>query len=332
MHMPCPGGATKALCKGLSLTKAFLSISPYLQSSLNFVIGDNSTLVYSCKNVRVTNGRQEVVQLILRKHVFNQSTSEAPLASILCSMRALFRGFFMDKLCDALGGNGHSIVLSVNAMELPLPNLSSADFGRGRILHGSVERDASDATEPGLGVGEDDGNALSKTSAGDGIALGNVRQPKQVRFRHIRTHQARIGLDLVRRLHVLVEHSTGHLNEGRVGNPRAIMTGQNLAPLVFLDLSHFRGIGCRIVLDGDRRRHPAHGKSAALVADVDETLHVGLHERSGHGKMAAIGGDLVVVRLELLDVAEEVVPATAVEAKRVVLELIEDLHSRFSEE
>mmetsp|Transcript_13779 Transcript_13779/g.32783 ORF Transcript_13779/g.32783 Transcript_13779/m.32783 type:complete len:330 (+) Transcript_13779:681-1670(+) len=103
------------------------------------------------------------------------------------------------------------------------------------------------------------------------------------------------------------------------------MAGQNLAPLVFLDLSHFCGIGGRVVLNGDRRRHPAHGESTALVADIDKTLHVGLHERSGHGKMAAIGGDLVVVRLEFLDVAEEVVPATAVEAKRVVLELVEDL-------
>lgn len=279
--------------------------------------------------MRVTNSRQKVVQLILRKHVFNQSTSEAPLASILRSMGTLLRSFFVDKLCDALGGNGHSIVLSVNSVELPLPNLSSADFGRGRILHGSIERDASDATEPGFGVGEDDGYALSKTSAGDGIALGNVRQPKQVCFRHTRTHQARIGLDLVRCPHVLVEHSTGHLNEGRVGHPRTIMAGQNLAPLVFLDLSHFCGIGGRVVLNGDRRRHPAHGESTALVADIDETLHVGLHERSGHGKMAAIGGDLVVVRLEFLDVAEEVVPATAVEAKRVVLELVEDLRTVF---
>ena len=63
------------------------------------------------------------------------------------------------------------------------------------------------------------------------------------------------------------------------------------------------------------------------MADVDEALHVGLHQGRGHGKVRPIGGDLVVMLLEFLDVAKEIVPATTVETKRVVLELVEDLNS-----
>ena len=103
------------------------------------------------------------------------------------------------------------------------------------------------------------------------------------------------------------------------------MTGQNLTSLILLDFSHFGSISCRVVLDGNCRRHSAHGKRTALVADVDEALHVGLHQRRGHGKVRPIGGNLVVMLLEFLDIAEEIVPATTVEAERMVLELVEDL-------
>ena len=175
-------------------------------------------------------------------------------------------------------------------------------------------------------IGKDNGNALSKTHASDGITLGDDWQPEQIGFRYVRTDQSRVGFNLVGSLHVFIEHPPGNLNESRVGHPSTIVTGQNLTSLILLDFSHLGGIRCWVVLDGNCRRHPSHGERTALVTDVDEALHVGLHQGRGHGKVRPIGGDLVVMLLEFLDVAEEIVPATAVETKGVVLELVENLN------
>ncbi len=77
--------------------------------------------------------------------------------------------------------------------------------------------------------------------------------------------------------------------------------------------------------DGDERRHAADGVRAAPVAGLHEQLGVGAHERDGHRDLGAVGQDHVGPRPELLDDAEDVVPAAGVEAGGVVAQLVEDL-------
>ena len=61
------------------------------------------------------------------------------------------------------------------------------------------------------------------------------------------------------------------------------------------------------------------------MACFDEELGVGPHERDGHRQLGAIGQQEVRAAVELLDNAEDVIPAARVEARRVVAQLVQDL-------
>ena len=93
-----------------------------------------------------------------------------------------------------------------------------------------------------------------------------------------------------------------------------------LAHLRERDLVHLRVLAAR-----DERRHAAHGLRAAAVAGAHEELGVRAHERHRHRDLGAVGKDELLPFAELLDQAEDVVPATGVEADRVRAELVEDL-------
>ena len=92
--------------------------------------------------------------------------------------------------------------------------------------------------------------------------------------------------------------------------------------------SHLREglfIGDRIGLDGDVRRHSAHGVDVAAVAGLDGELRVAAHEMRGHGHLAAIGQHGVRIVGEFLDEAEDVVPAAAVQTGGVLAQFVEYL-------
>ena len=75
------------------------------------------------------------------------------------------------------------------------------------------------------------------------------------------------------------------------------------------------GVLLGVVLDRDLGRHPAHGVGSAAVADLDQELAVGAQEVAVHAHRAAVGQDEARVGAELLDEAEDVVPATAVQSR-----------------
>jgi len=68
-----------------------------------------------------------------------------------------------------------------------------------------------------------------------------------------------------------------------------------------------------------------HGVHASPVAGLDQQLDVGVHERHGHGHGGTVRQDEVGVLAESLDDAEDVVPPTAVEARAVLTELVDNL-------
>lgn len=57
---------------------------------------------------------------------------------------------------------------------------------------------------------------------------------------------------------------------------------------------------------------------------MDEEVRVRAHEVLGHADEGAVGEEAVRVRAERLDVAEDVVPAAAVEPHRVIAQLVQD--------
>ena len=61
------------------------------------------------------------------------------------------------------------------------------------------------------------------------------------------------------------------------------------------------------------------------MARLDEELRVRTHERDGHRHLGAVGEDELRPVAELLDDAEDVVPAARVQTGGVLAELVEDL-------
>ena len=77
--------------------------------------------------------------------------------------------------------------------------------------------------------------------------------------------------------------------------------------------------------EGMKAAIPAHRVRAAAMARLDEELAVGAHERHRHRHRGPVGQHELGPVPELLDHAEDVVPAARVEARGVIAQLVEDL-------
>mmetsp|Transcript_33577 Transcript_33577/g.54619 ORF Transcript_33577/g.54619 Transcript_33577/m.54619 type:complete len:340 (-) Transcript_33577:492-1511(-) len=183
-----------------------------------------------------------------------------------------------------------------------------------------VHGDAPHAAQPGLGVQQQHAHVLHQCREGLATTLG---RRQQLLFRHPRKLRGHL-VDLVGPRHVRVEGRLGNGHEGGVGHPGAVVPQPRLALLVGRHRRH-RPLVHRRVLGGDLRGHAPHGEGAPPVAGVDDLLHVRLQEGRGHAHRVAVRQQRLGVALELLDVAEDVVPAAAVHAQRVRAQLVQDL-------
>ena len=119
----------------------------------------------------------------------------------------------------------------------------------------------------------------------------------------------------------VAEHAVEHLLADRhqvgMGDPGPVEAVGRLAGLVLADLGQRLGVDLRVAPARDERRHAAHRVRAAAVTRLDQQLGVGPHERRGHRHRVALGQDEVAAPgAELLDDAEQVVPAARVQARR----------------
>ena len=201
----------------------------------------------------------------------------------------------------------------------PLPELGAADLGGGGVFHEVEERDAADATQPGFEVAEAYGDVLLQAGEGDG-AEGDGEK--------VGGGAVVVGEllgDLVGLRHDAVEDFERDGDEAGMRDPGAVVSVGGFAFLVGADASEGALVSLGVGLDGDERRHAAHGGDVAAVAGLDAELAVSQHEGRGHGDLRAVGEEHRFVSRELFDEAEDVVPAAAVEACRVVAEFVEDL-------
>ena len=107
-------------------------------------------------------------------------------------------------------------------------------------------------------------------------------------------------------------------------HPRAVEALTRLALLVFTDASE-RLLVDRCVAARDERRHAPDGVCTAAMAGAHELLGVGMHERHGHRHGDTVGQHERRIVAELLDGAEDVVPAAGVEPGRVLAQREQDL-------
>ena len=120
-------------------------------------------------------------------------------------------------------------------------------------------------------------------------------------------------------------------------DPSAVVTVADLALLVGAQFLYRRFVCRGVVADRDLRRHPAHRMDLAAVAGLDQELAVAAQEMRGHCDLPAIGHHAIRVLGEFLNEAEDVIPAAAIEAGRMVAQFPEDLvhleggHDRFDQ-
>ena len=135
-----------------------------------------------------------------------------------------------------------------------------------------------------------------------------------------------LPLDLVRPLaEDAVERLQRDRNEVGVRDPGAVEALRRLALLVLPHLLERDRVHLGVAARRDEGRHAAHRVRAAAVARLDEELAVRAHERHRHRHGGAVGEHELGPVPELLDHAEDVVPAAGVEPGRVLAQLVEDL-------
>ena len=141
--------------------------------------------------------------------------------------------------------------------------------------------------------------------------------------RHL--HVLSWDVDLVRPQHMRVEDRLREGHQARMRDPSSVVTGLDLAQLVGAHPFERDLVRGRVVLDRDLRGHPAHRMHLATVARVDEQLHVSGEKALVHRHLRAIGQNRCRIGRTFLDEREDVIPATAVEAGRVLAQLVEKL-------
>ena len=115
-------------------------------------------------------------------------------------------------------------------------------------------------------------------------------------------------------------------DEVRVRHPRPVEPGLGLAGLVLAHLGERALVDLGVAPARDERRHAADRERTTAVAGADQQVAVGLHHRSRHRHGIAVGeGEGRSCVTEVLDDAEQVVPAPGVQPGGVVAQLVEDL-------
>lgn len=67
-----PGCNTSTMVLAYS-SRSYMYQKVSLKTSLHFIVRNNGSLVRSGENMRVANGREEIIKLILRQHIFSLS-------------------------------------------------------------------------------------------------------------------------------------------------------------------------------------------------------------------------------------------------------------------
>ena len=200
----------------------------------------------------------------------------------------------------------------------PLPHLGPADFGRGRVLHQVVDGHAAVAAQPRGQVLNGHVNVQLQAIFGDAAFGGS----HQVGGRHV--HVGALVLDLVGAGHETVEDFERHRHQAGVCHPGAVVAIGGFTNFILPHLFQGRVVGGRVVFDGNLGGHAADGVHTPAVACLHHQRRVGGHEGHGHRDLGAVGQPEARVQAQALDIAENIVPAPAIEARTVLAQLVED--------
>ena len=110
-----------------------------------------------------------------------------------------------------------------------------------------------------------------------------------------------------------------------MGNPSAVETIAGLAKFVVANLSQRNLVYLGVSTAWDEGGHSAYGVGTSPVAGLDQEIRVSTHKGHGHRDLGPVRQDGLAVVTEGLDDAEDEIPATGVEAGRMVSEFVKNL-------
>src|ERR1700676_1897268 len=100
-------------------------------------------------------------------------------------------------------------------------------------------------------------------------------------------------------------------------DPGAVMSVGSLSFLVGADLIHGHLIPLHISLVRNIGGHATHRVHFAMMARLNQQLAIAAHEMSRHGYAPAVGENVIGIVGELLDEAENIIPASGVQPRRM---------------
>src|SRR5229473_867940 len=207
-------------------------------------------------------------------------------------------------------------------MPAPLPYLRARYLGGGHVLHQVVDSRGADTAHPRLDVLDADADVEPEPSFRD-------RASRDANVDQLRGGGVNIGSLAFQLVGAIAEHAIKRLGCGghQVGMryPGAIEPIPHLAVFVLFHLRQRDAIDLGIATRRYERGHPTHRVRATFVACLHQQLRVRAHEGDGHRHLRAVGKHEIWTVSELLDDAEDVVPASRVETARVIAQLVEDL-------
>ena len=108
-------------------------------------------------------------------------------------------------------------------------------------------------------------------------------------------------------------------------DPGAVVAGTHLAQLVGAHARERQCVRRRVAGNRDLCGHAAHRQGTAAMAGLDQQLGIIFQERHAHADLSPLRQHAIAVPAESLDVREDVVPASAVEADAAPAQRVQDL-------
>ena len=133
------------------------------------------------------------------------------------------------------------------------------------------------------------------------------------------------AIDLIRSRHHRVKLVPGEVHQPRVGDPSAVVPVGRFAVFVGANFGQRLFVCVGIVLDRDLSGHPANRRSSPMMTGLDRQQRIRPQEMRGHRHLGPIGQHHVRSVAEAFDETEDVVPASAIQAGRMLPQFVQNL-------
>src|SRR5512147_1907583 len=103
-----------------------------------------------------------------------------------------------------------------------------------------------------------------------------------------------------------------------MGHPGSVVTSFYFTQFILPNFFECAFIGFRVIPDRNLGGHATHGVDATSMTGLDQQVHVRTEEVALHRDFSPVGQNEFGLVAELLDEAEDVIPSTTIQARRMI--------------